>query len=83
MAQILTRSEIERMKASTAPNPQLNSTLRKQELKRLSDEKVRNWPNTLDALRKKKESFHKEKEDIEELRRQEIDRQVNSYIRLG
>ena len=48
---------------------------RKQELRQLSDEKTSKWPNTLEASRKKKESFLKDKEDREELRRQEIDRQ--------
>lgn len=53
-----------------------NEQRRRAELKRLSNERVKNWPNTLEALRKKKESFLKEREETEELRRQEQDREV-------
>ena len=76
MTTILSRAEIERMKASVSTDPSQKAVSRRDQLKKLSDEKVKNWPNTLEALRKKKESFHKEKQDQEELRRQEIDREV-------
>lgn len=74
---ILSRSEIERMKRSTMPVEYKDQkSLRKAELKLLSEARQENWPNTLQAMRKKKESFLKEREDREELRRQEIDREV-------
>jgi len=77
MTLVLTKSELERMKASVQPERLDNSqTLRKQDLKKLSDDKLKNWPNTLEALRRKKENFMKERAEQEELRRQEIDRQV-------
>lgn len=44
-------------------------------LKHLSNEKLKHWPNTLDALRLKKESFLKEKAAEEELKRIDIDRE--------
>ena len=44
--------------------------------KALSEDKLKNWPNTLEALRKKKESYMKDKEDKLEAERQELDLQV-------
>jgi len=80
MTLVLTKSELERMKASVQPERLDNSqTLRKQDLKKLSDDKLKNWPNTLEALRRKKENFMKERAEQEELRRQEIDRQVKYF----
>jgi hypothetical protein len=79
MTLILSKSELERMKLVVEPERQDNSAaLRRAELKRLSEEKVKNWPNTLEAMRKKKENFLKERADQDELKRQEIDRQVSS-----
>lgn len=74
---MLTRAEIERMKASVLPPVDNNfRASRKAELKQLSNDRMENWPNTLEALRKKKESFTKDREEKEERRRQEIDREV-------
>lgn len=67
------------MRASVRPMDEQpwNAALeKKKRLKALSDEKVKNWPNTLEALRKKKESFLKDRAALEELKRQEIDKQV-------
>lgn len=78
MSIVLSRSEIERMKSSLAPPPSTDKSLRKNELKKISEERQQHWPNTLEAMRKKKESFVKDREEKEELKRQEIDRQVES-----
>lgn len=72
----LSRSDLENMKASVLPPTQDNS---KAELmkrrKELSEDKLKHWPNTLEALRKKKESYMKDKEDKLEAERQQVDLQ--------
>lgn len=83
MTLVLTKAELERMRlqarqGGSAPL-ETKEQKRKAELKQLSNERVKNWPNTLEALRKKKESYLKEREDAEELRRQEQDREVCSF----
>lgn len=72
MSLVLTQSEIDRIKASVLP-PAATANNRKAELKKLSEERLKHWPNTLEALRKKKESFLKDREDAAELVRQQID----------
>lgn len=73
---ILTHNELNRIRNSILPSTENNlRETKKQELKKLSAERVKNWPNTLEALRKKKESYLKEKEELEEIKRQEIDRE--------
>jgi hypothetical protein len=72
----LSRAEIERMKASVLPPVENHLRVeRKAELKRMSDDRQKHWPNTLEALRRKKESFIRDREEKEELKRQEIDRE--------
>merc|ERR1719240_1383502 len=44
-------------------------------LKKISDERVSHWPNTLEATRKKKENFRFIKAEQDEKQRQEVDRQ--------
>jgi len=76
MSNIIDYSEILKMKAAVESRAEDRSSVeRKAYLKKLSQDKVKNWPNTLEALRKRKEMFMKDKADQEELRRQEIDRQ--------
>lgn len=53
-----------------------SKTEKRNHLKKLSEDKLKNWPNTLEALRIKKESFTKDREDEAEAKRQEIDREV-------
>ena len=72
----MSRAELERIKQSVATNDNRSHNERKAALKRLSEDRVKHWPNTLEALRKKKESFLKDKEAKDEQRRQEIDLQV-------
>ena len=78
--QVISRNEFERIKASIVPisADERSRLARREELKKLSEDKKSKWPNTLEAVRKKKESFLKDKEEREELRRQEIDRQVRT-----
>lgn len=76
MSVTLSRDELAKMRASVQP-PGVNTS--KQDLarrrKEMSDDKLKNWPNTLEALRVKKESYMKDKEDILEAERQQIDLQ--------
>jgi hypothetical protein len=69
------------MRASVAPISSAERTRldRKEQLKKLSEDRIQHWPNTLDANRTKKESFMKDREAKDELRRQEIDKQVCDY----
>ena len=78
MSNIINRSELERIKASILPSIEDNSKIeRKRELKKKSEDRLKNWPNTLEALRLKKESFMKDREAEEEAKRQEVDREVS------
>jgi len=77
MQTILSKNELDRMRESIAPKTvDLSKLERKKHLKKLSNDKVMNWPNTLEALRIKKESFTKDREAAAEAARQEVDRQV-------
>jgi hypothetical protein len=77
MSLILTKSEIARIKASVLPSVDKNdAAARKAELKKKSEDRLKNWPNTLEALRLKKESFLKDREAQDELDRQKIDIEV-------
>lgn len=78
MTLVLTKSELERIRGSLNDHSDsMKSTMnRKAELKKLSEDRVKHWPNTLEAMRKKKESFLKDKAEQEEMKRQEIDKQV-------
>ena len=77
MANVIASSEIERIKQSVLPEVVNNDKqLRRIQLKALSEERLSHWPNTLEAMRLKKETFLRDKEEKEELRRQEIDREV-------
>lgn len=74
----LSRAELEQIKASILPSVENKSFLdRKAELKKKSEEKLKNWPNTLEAIRLKKENDFLDRERQAELQRQEVDRQVN------
>lgn len=74
---ILSNKEVERIRASILPPVEDRQAYdKKKELKKKSEDKLKNWPNTLEALRIKKENFLKEREEKAELERQEIDRQV-------
>jgi hypothetical protein len=73
---MISSGEIERMRRSVQPTTENYAREQKKaHLKHLSNEKLKHWPNTLEALRLKKESFLKEKAGEEELKRVEIDRE--------
>ena len=74
---VIAKSEIDRIRASVIEPEYIHEEERRAYLKNLSNERVKHWPNTLEALRNKKESFIKDKNEREELERQEIDRQVS------
>jgi hypothetical protein len=72
----LTRSEINRMRQEAAAEQEVSmKTARKAELKMLSQRRMEKWPNTLEALRKKKESWLRDQREKEEMMRQKIDRE--------
>jgi hypothetical protein len=74
---VISLSDFERMKRSVGQQSVNDSAARrKEELKKLSSDRYKHWPNTLDALREKKLNFVAEKAKQEELARQEVDRQV-------
>ena len=54
------------MKACTRPEQISDSEARRRMLKALSDEKVKSWPNTLQATRVKKENWKKERLEKDE-----------------
>jgi len=69
----ITRAELERMRRYTRPEEPTQAENRQRRLKELSDAKVRNWPNTLEATRRKKESWKQERLAKEEAARKVID----------
>ena len=74
---ILPRSEIERIRDSLEDVPPNRSRdLKRETLKKLSDERQSHWPNTLEAQRKKREQAYVDKEAVAEEQRRVIDREV-------
>lgn len=72
---VLSASEFDRIRRSVGPSTINDSkTRKKEELKKLSSERYKHWPNTLDALREKKLNYVSQKAHEEELARQEVDR---------
>jgi hypothetical protein len=72
---VISFNDVVRMRRSLDDN--LTTTLlreKKARLRELSQERIQHWPNTLSALRKKKEMFVKNRQEKEELARQEVDR---------
>ncbi|KAJ1455321.1 hypothetical protein M885DRAFT_520195 [Pelagophyceae sp. CCMP2097] len=74
MAVVLSRAELERMQRSVQPEQITDSEARRRRLKEISDDKVKQWPNTLQATRLKKDNYKKERMETEELARQEVDK---------
>lgn len=48
------KDELDRIRAEVTEPPETDADARRRHLKKLSDERVRHWPNTLEAYRKKK-----------------------------
>ena len=76
---VLSSKELDRIRNSVGPEdattPGALKAAKRNELKRLSNDRLKHWPNTLEAMRKKKESFIRDKRDKEENARREVDRQ--------
>lgn len=80
---ILPRSEIERIRDSLEDVPPNRSRdLKRETLKKLSDERQSHWPNTLEAQRKKREQSYVDKEAVAEEQRRVIDREEAERRRL-
>jgi hypothetical protein len=75
-AVVLTQSELQRIRKSVQPHDKDDRERHTDELRRLSQARQEQWPNTLEALRQRKEHWKKEKLERDELARQEIDKQV-------
>ncbi|TMW62852.1 hypothetical protein Poli38472_005470 [Pythium oligandrum] len=69
----LSSDELERILASVSAPAQSNREARRQELKSTSEQRKSQWPNTLEAMRKKKDRWKKDKEEREEEARKKID----------
>ena len=81
----MTRDELERLRARADETGQVRSDYKSQrraQLKKMSDDKMKHWPNTLEANRIKKLRFVEEKARKEEEARQEIDRQEAEHRRV-
>ena len=77
---ILDKVDFERMKASVLPSADdFSREEKRKHLKKLSNDRMKNWPNTLEAMRLKKESFMKDKDEKEEARRRVLDVEVSTY----
>ena len=48
----ISSNEMERLRSFTRPPPKKEEDLRNEHLKKLSEDRVKNWPNTLAAQRK-------------------------------
>lgn len=73
------------MHAKVMEVPETDMEARRRRLKVLCDEKVRSWPNTLEATRMKKQNWKLEKEQMLEEKRLELDREnagLQRQIRL-
>jgi len=82
-SQVLSSAELERMRNSVLP-AEVNDLKgrRRAELKKLSQDRLQHWPNTLEAARLKKESYLAEKAQREEEARQEVDKIVRCHINM-
>lgn len=65
--------ELERMMASVSPPVQSDREARRQETRLKSQQRTAKWPNTLEAMRQKKDRWKKDKEEREEEVRRKID----------
>jgi len=84
MTTVLPLDELERMRRSVRPAEYHDvKGRRKAELKKLSQDRLQHWPNTLEAARLKKESYLAEKAQREEEARQEVDKIVRAIVLLA
>jgi hypothetical protein len=72
----LSREELRAIKSTLEDVPPNHDRDEKRaRLKKLSDDRQAHWPNTLEAMRKKREAAFRDKEAIAEQKRKEIDRE--------
>ncbi|KAH7484437.1 hypothetical protein KRP22_005605 [Phytophthora ramorum] len=69
----LSADDLKRMRASVSPPVQSDREARRQEIKLKSEQRTAKWPNTLEAMREKKDRWKKDKEDRLEEERKKID----------
>ncbi|KAF4315644.1 hypothetical protein BBO99_00009244 [Phytophthora kernoviae] len=69
----LSSDELERMRASVSPPVQSDREARRQQIKLKSEQRTATWPNTLEAMRKKKDRWKKDKQERLEAERKKID----------
>jgi RNA-splicing ligase RtcB len=69
----ISSNEMERLRSFTRPPPKKEEDLRNEHLKKLSEDRVKNWPNTLAAQRKKKEQWKEIRAAEEEAYRVKVD----------
>ncbi|KAF1334508.1 Coiled-coil domain-containing protein, partial [Globisporangium splendens] len=69
----LTSDELERILASVSPPVQSDREAKRLATKAKSEQCTQQWPNTLEAMRKKKDGWKKDKEEREEEARKKID----------
>jgi len=69
----ISESDLDRIKSSICDPAQTNREAKRCHLKHLSTQRTEKWPNTLEAMRRKKENWKKDKEEREELERLKID----------
>jgi hypothetical protein len=70
--------ELERIKnsvsAGESTSPASLKAAKREQLRKISNDRLKNWPNTLEAMRMKKETYMKDRADAEEAQRREVDR---------
>ena len=69
----VTQDELERIMASVSEPVQTDREARRLALQKKSEARTDQWPNTLEAMRSKKDRWKKDKEDREEEARKKID----------
>ncbi|TYZ57526.1 hypothetical protein PybrP1_011281 [[Pythium] brassicae (nom. inval.)] len=69
----LTSDELERILASVSAPTQSDREAKRLAIKAKSEQRTAQWPNTLEAMRKKKDRWKKDKEEREEEARKKID----------
>lgn len=83
---VVGQSELERLRKLADQQDaqvQLDDNARRENLRLLSDKRVANWPNTLEAQRVRKEKTRKERLEEEERRRQLIDQEEEELRQAG
>ncbi|GMF14391.1 unnamed protein product [Phytophthora lilii] len=69
----LSADDLERMRASVSPPVQSDREARRQAIKLKSEQRTATWPNTLEAMRKKKDRWKKDREERLEEERTKVD----------